>query len=111
MKKAIISSLCSALVIPGLGQIMNQELKKGIIILAAVFVLSLLFIVRLFHMVQAAMASGGASPNDMLMILERLKSEAPSSLFWLLVAFCVLWCYSVVDAFLGGMKQDKLMGG
>jgi hypothetical protein len=33
MQKAIMSPLCSGLVIPGLGQIINQDLKKGIIIL------------------------------------------------------------------------------
>ena len=38
MKKSIISPLCSALIIPGLGQVINNNIKKGLIILGIVFV-------------------------------------------------------------------------
>ena len=34
MKKAVIASLCSAFIIPGLGQILNNNIKKGLVILA-----------------------------------------------------------------------------
>ena len=39
MKKYILSPLCSAFIVPGLGQILNGHMKKGVIILSIVFIL------------------------------------------------------------------------
>jgi len=37
MKKSIAAPLCSGLVIPGLGQILNQQIRKGVLLMGLVF--------------------------------------------------------------------------
>jgi hypothetical protein len=108
MKKWILSPLCSAFVIPGMGQLLNQHLKKGIFMLVTVLVLMALFVVRLYQMIVPIMTSGNINLQDPMGILEKVMAKDQSVLFYLVVAFCVLWAYSIIDAFVGGMRQDKL---
>ena len=111
MKKAILSPLSSALVIPGLGQIINQHIKKGVSILAAVFVLLVLFAVYLYRVISALMISGAIKTGDPAVIIAKIMDEGTSGLSLLLAAFCVLWIYSVIDAFWGGRQADRLEKG
>ncbi len=111
MKKAMLSPLCSALVIPGLGQVINQHLKKGVTMLAAVFVFLVVFTVHLYRIISAVMKSGAVKTGDPGVIMDKIMAQDPSGLWLLLAAFCVLWVYSVVDAFLGGRDADKLDEG
>lgn len=107
MKKAILAPLCSALVIPGLGQIINRHLIKGGCILFAVFILFVAGIFTLYHLMGAALKAElinpGLSPN----IMDRLKAADFSALWFLLVAFALIWLYSVLDAYLIGRKLDQ----
>jgi len=103
MKKAILSPLCSALVIPGLGQVINQHLKKGVAILAAVFVLLVGFTVHLYRVVQTVMMSGSVSLEDPASVVRKVMEQGASGLGVLLALFGLLWLYAVVDAFFGGM--------
>ena len=98
MRKAVLSALCSALVIPGLGQAVNQKVFKALTILAAVFVLFLAAIIKLYIIISAAFEGGGVA---------RLKVQDFSSLWYLFGAFAVIWVYSVLDAFLEGKKIDR----
>lgn len=111
MKKAILSPLCSALVIPGLGQVINQHIKKGLIMFAVVFVLIVAFSVHLYQIISAVMQSGAIKTGDPDVIMKNVMAEDPSGLWLLLAASCALWIYSVIDAFLGGRKADKLDEG
>ena len=43
--------------------------------------------------------------------LERIMQEDLSVLFYLIVAFAVIWVYSVADAFWVGLKIEKRAGG
>jgi hypothetical protein len=110
MKKAIASPLCSAFIIPGLGQILNGDLKKGLMVLGGVFVLFIFAIIRLVRLVQAVFRVGDIPPSTHE-ILHRLQMEDFSILIFLLVAFGILWLYSVVDAFLRGQTADRLDAG
>ena len=107
MKKAILSPLCSALVIPGLGQIINQHLKKGSGILFAVFILfvaGIVLLIRLINAVQKAeMINLSHSPST----IERLRAADYSAFWYLVVAFGVIWLYSVLDAYVIGRKLDQ----
>lgn len=107
MKKAIASSLCSAFVIPGLGQIINADLKKGIALLCTVFFLFIIGIIRLVRLVNDVFRSGGVAPSS-TEVLHRLKAEDFSLLYGITAAFALLWLYSVVDAFLKGRKMDQM---
>ena len=111
MKKAILSPLCSALVIPGLGQVVNQHIKKSVLILSGVFVLFVAFVYRLYEIINAVMKDRTINLGDPDAIIDRLKLEDPSALFFLFIAFVILWAYSVLDAFLAGRKIDRLENG
>ncbi len=111
MKKAIISPLCSALVIPGLGQVLNQHLKKAGGILLAVFAIFVAGVIRLYQMLNTILDGIDLKNPDTSLIVERLKAEDPLLLWCLLIALAILWLYSVVDAFLSGRKIDRLGEG
>lgn len=106
MKKAALSPLCSAFVIPGLGQVLNQHLRKGVFILATVFVLFVAVIVKLYKIMNTLFMSARADNQGSLSIMERIKAEDLTVLWLLLAAFTILWLYSVIDAFLMGRKID-----
>ena len=111
MQKAILSPICSGLVIPGLGQIINQDLKKGIIILCAVFTLFVAGIIRLLQIINSVFRSGHTDLSDPQALMARLGAEDTTMLWLLGVAFVAVWVYAVVDAFVGGKKMDKLESG
>jgi len=111
MQKAIMSPLCSGLVIPGLGQILNQDLKKGIIILCAVFALFVAGIIRLLQIIHSVFRSGHTDLSDPQSLMARLGAEDPTMLWILGVVFVILWVYAVVDAYRGGKKMDQLETG
>ncbi len=107
MKKAIISALCSGLVIPGLGQILNQHIKKGIVILAAVFFLFIFLVIDLYMVLNQVFKASSPPPLDAKSLVEAFKAQNPTILYWIVVVFLLLWLYSVVDAFVYGLKVDN----
>jgi len=111
MKKYILSPLCSAFVIPGLGQIINQDLKKGLTILALVFALFIGGSVKLVFMIESIMNRGGAGPPQPGDVMERLQGEGFTLLWLLIIIFAVVWIYSVLDAFWTGKRLDGQEGG
>jgi 1,4-dihydroxy-2-naphthoate octaprenyltransferase len=111
MQKAILSPICSGLVIPGLGQIINQDLKKGILILCAVFALFVAGIVRLLQIIHSVFRSGHTDLSDSQALMARLGAEDSTMLWCLGIAFAILWIYAVVDAYRGGRKVDQLEAG
>ena len=111
MQKAIVSPLCSGLVIPGLGQIINQELKKGIIILCAVFALFVAGIIRLLQIIHSIFMSGHTDVADPQALMARLGAEDSTLLWCLGIIFGILWIYAVLDAYRGGRKMDQLEAG
>jgi len=110
MKKAILSPLSSAFVIPGLGQIINQNLKKGVCILAGTFVLFIAVLIKLYQILSAALEAGNMNPSESGLITDRLRVEDFSALWYLLAAFAILWIYSVLDAYRAGRKIDSKQG-
>jgi uncharacterized membrane protein len=99
MKRSLLSPLCSAFVVPGLGQILNQNFKKGLIILAVVLALFLGGTVKLAFMLRSMMRQP-----------ETPSVHALRSLWYLTFPFVITWIYSVIDAFWTGRKLDKAMG-
>ena len=107
MKKTIVAPLCSGLVIPGLGQILNQQIRKGVLLLGLVFLLFVAGAVKLAFTIssvtrrpdlaetsQGAMAGGG----DLLFVAG------------IIAAFAILWVYSVADAFWVARHSERLAG-
>jgi TM2 domain-containing membrane protein YozV len=108
MKKAILSPLCSGLIIPGLGQIINQDLKKGILLLAGVFAIFIVGIIRLVRLIRSIFASGTGDITDPHVIMARLRAEDLTLLWMMAALFILLWVYSAVDAYIGGRKIDAM---
>ena len=108
MKKAFVSPLCSAFIIPGLGQILNESLRKGVSILIAVFALLFLAALGMFRAVRSAMEQPDGSYTAPSGLLDGLRAEDFSFLWYVLIVFAVLWIYSVVDAYVEGRKRDRL---
>lgn len=106
MKKAVLSPLCSAFVIPGLGQVINQQLKKGVFILAVVFIFILAFSVELYRLTSSVLRHGLINDKATGTLLERILAQDYSSLTLIAAGFAVLWVYAVVDALIGGIKAD-----
>ena len=106
MKKAVLAPICSELVIPGLGQIINQNLIKGGCILFAVFILFVAGIFTLYNLMSTALKAELINPGYSPDIMDRLKAADFSALWYLLVAFALIWLYSVLDAYLTGKKLD-----
>lgn len=107
MKKFILSPLCSGLVIPGLGQILNRQHVKGLILLAVIFVLFLCFVVNLVLVIRSLIPPSGDLVYHTGDILSRLEKENLSAFVYIFLAFTVVWIYSVVDAFWIGLKIER----
>lgn len=107
MKKQILSPLCSAFIIPGLGQILNHHLKKGVTILAIVFILFIAGTIMLYQLLKGQVMGGGL---DSRIILEKALGVDYRMLWILLIAFAIVWLYSVLDAFRAGKKIDNMAG-
>ena len=108
MKKVVLAPLCSALVIPGLGQVINQHIKKGLILLAVDFVFIIAFTIEMYQILSGVIGPGVLNSDEPEMIMERIMAGDHTSLAFLFAAFGVLWIYSIVDAFLGGRKADEV---
>ena len=107
MKKSCMAPLCSAVVIPGLGQLINRNTKKGVALLSVVFVLFVTTLVIVYLKLTDVMPATGTSLSDVGTVLYRFKREDMTSLHWVAGIFLLVWAYSVVDAFITGRKRDR----
>lgn len=108
MKKYILSPLCSAFVVPGLGQIVNHHLKKGLFLLAIVFILFVAGTVKLSLLLKSLLTGWDMNQLHASVIVERLQGEDFSLLWVLGIIFSIIWSYSVLDAFWTGRKMESL---
>ena len=107
MKKYIVSPLCSAFIVPGLGQIINQNLKKGLSILSVVFVLFVAGTIKLAFTIKSLFQGSETIRLNSTTLGERLQGEDFTLLWVLAILFAVVWLYSVVDAFWSGKKMEN----
>ena len=111
MRKYILSPICSAFVVPGIGQVLNQNLVKGVVILGMVFILiisSTIHIALTLRSVFQKMPPGPSSPEK---ILEMFLQQDLHVLWYFIIAFAAIWVYSVADALWVGIKMEKQKGG
>ena len=108
MKKSIISPLFSAIIIPGFGQILNHQLKKGGFFLASVFLLFLAALIKLIFTLHQATLNQQPTQGQTGILSAMNTAEDLSFLWILIIPFALLWLYSIVDAFLVGRKLDRL---
>ena len=107
MKRQIVSPVCSAFIIPGLGQILNYHIKKGAILLCAVFILFIVGTVKLAFIINSLFSAETIVNLNTEVVLNELEREDLSAIYALIVIFGCLWVYSILDAFWYGKKIDK----
>jgi TM2 domain-containing membrane protein YozV len=106
MKKYILSPLCSAIIVPGLGQVLNKRVLKGLIIMGLIFILFIMITIKLALLILEAMKSQDIYTLNDLIEVRSLKGDLSG--LWIMVAlFVILWIYSIVDAFLEGLKIER----
>jgi TM2 domain-containing membrane protein YozV len=110
MKKYISAPLCSALVIPGLGQILNGDVKKGLTLLAAVFILLILGAVKLYLIMNAAFQGAAGKGLSAEAVLEQLRTSDFRGLWVLGALFLGIWAYAVADAVWRGWRIESRSG-
>ncbi len=106
MKRAYTAPLCSAFVLPGLGQILNQDIRKGLGLMAAVFALLILGAVQLYLLLSTALQDAAGRGLSSETVLEQLRASDFTGLWVLGGVFALIWIYAVVDAFLRGRRLD-----
>lgn len=107
MRKYILSPICSAFVAPGTGQILNQDLVKGLVLLGTVFILiigSVIYVVLTLKSVFQKIPPGSSSLEK---VLEMFMQQDLRVLGYFIMAFACIWVYSVADAFWVGLKIEK----
>ncbi len=107
MKNAFVSLLCSALVIPGLGQILNQQLKKGSCILLVVLFLFVWGAIALYDLFKSVFTTTQITGSGGETVIDRFREQDLSTLCIILGAFVAVWLFSVLDAFWAGRKIDR----
>jgi hypothetical protein len=104
MKKSIAAPLCSGLVVPGLGQILNQQFRKGLIILGLVFVLFVAGAVKLAFLITSLTRVSDLSETSQIAVFSRGDLFLVAGIA---AAFLILWVYSVVDAFWVAFQAER----
>ncbi|HEX9882967.1 MAG TPA: hypothetical protein VGA79_03280 [Desulfobaccales bacterium] len=100
MRRAVIAVLLSALVFPGLGQLYNQDRRKGIfLVLGANALLGLLLLMTLILLSREYTAVYYPRPLTLEIFQTLLLDTVASPLFWLPFGLLLaLWGYAAVDA-------------
>ena len=106
MKKYILSPLCSAIIVPGLGQVLNKRVLKGLIIMGLVFILFIMITIKLALIILEEMEGKDIYALNDLIEIKSLNGDI-SSLWVMAAVFVFLWIYSIVDAFFEGLKIER----
>lgn len=107
MRRSLMAPLCSAFVIPGLGQAINQQLKKAAMLLAGVLVVLVAGVTWLVRVLNRLAAAPADLPHNAAALNERLTPADVRLLQVLVAVFAALWVYSVADAYVHGRRRDR----
>jgi hypothetical protein len=109
MRNAILAPLLSAFVLPGLGQVINRQVVKGLILMGLSMLLFLCVLVKVLLDLSAVIGqvmgpSLGLGIEDWPRVLEGLRAGDLMLLYVLVALAAMVWAYGVVDAFLVGRR-------
>ena len=107
MKKYITAPIGSAIIIPGFGQVLNGQLKKGLIFMGIVFVLFVAGVIKLIQVTMNLLPELEPGVIDMEVIHEKINLMDHSMLSVIVIVFLAVWAYSVIDAFVTGIKIER----
>lgn len=107
MNLNIKAAVLSALVLPGVGQIVNGKKLKGFLLISIVnvFILvALVFVLKGMGQLVATIKAG--EPVDAVTVLEQVRQSSGNGPRWLLAGFLGIWLYAVVDALVDRPKEE-----
>ena len=109
MRHSIIAPICSAFILPGLGQIINRQLMKGIGVIVAITILFLAILVKFVLDLSAVMSevldqTMFISGKHLPQIIAGLRARNLTPLYVLLLLGVMVWAYSVFDAYIQGRR-------
>ncbi len=107
MKKYFISTFCSAIIVPGLGQIINGQIRKGLVHMGIIFVLLFAFVFKVAKIIMAILPGLDPVNINSDAILDKIDFSDYAFLRAISYAFILLWVYSVIDAFITGLKIER----
>ena len=107
MKKYITATIGSALVVPGLGQVLNGQIKKGLILMGVVFVIFIAGVIKLAQIITGILPTLNPDEINSAAILEKINVMDISILKVIMVIFLIIWIYSIIDAFIYGLRAEK----
>jgi TM2 domain-containing membrane protein YozV len=110
MKKAVSSTLISALVFPGAGQFNNRQYLKGLIMIAVVLVSLIAFFVKIYRDLLRIVSATGQENMDadaINQISHQVRLQNADIIQLLILFLFVIWIYGMVDAYVYGKKIDQ----
>jgi len=107
MKQYILSTLSSALIVPGLGQVLNRQTKKGLVIMAVVFIFTIGGIIKLASLIMQLLPRLNQEEITGAVIAEKLDEMDFSTIWFVLAVLLIMWLYSVIDAFITGRRLES----
>lgn len=110
MKKSIASPLLSGFVFPGLGQINNGHIWKGVILIITA---TLWVIILFWHIVSSLLRILKETPDVELTpdwvrtLTQQVKVEGGDFFIVMFFIFIMIWVVGIVDAFFCARKREK----
>ena len=111
MKKYITAPIGSGIIIPGFGQILNGQIRKGLILMGVVFVIFVACVFELLQIVMGIVPQLSFGEINSQEILARIDVMDFSMLRVIIILFLLVWIYSIIDAFVVGLKVEKERNG
>ncbi len=107
MRKYLISPFCSAVIVPGLGQIINGQIKKGLVHMGLVFIIIIAFVIKVIKTLMPILLGLDPENINIEAILEKIDFIDYAVLRVISFAFLLLWVYSIIDSFIIGLKIEN----
>ena len=107
MKKYITAPIGSAIIVPGFGQVLNGQIKKGLIHMGIVFVIFIAVVIKLTQVIMNLLPELNPDQINREEILARIDVMDISALKVIIFAFLIVWLYSVIDAIINGIKVEN----
>ncbi len=104
MKKYITATIGSAVIVPGFGQVLNGQIKKGLILMASVFLLIIGGAAKLIQIFLPVINSGQINMEEILSGIDFMDILILRIILILLLA---VWIYSIIDACINGIRIER----
>ncbi len=115
MKRTFLAPLLSAFILPGLGQVVNGQVRKAGLLIAAASLLFLTLFIKIIYDLNkvywtVALQSPSGETPSLAAVAQRLSGQDKTALFTLLFLLLGLWVYGVWDAFWSARRLEDQQG-